>query len=88
MSIKITNIVVSLLVGYAALASSQTLINQGSYDSKSLVDTNSTSNGILHSRQRFYLHLQNPAPACSPDRLHQNPAPGKFGLNHNSICGY
>jgi hypothetical protein len=40
-------ILVALMLGLSALTlNAQTLINQGSYDSKSLVDTNSTSNSV------------------------------------------
>lgn len=40
-------ILVALMLGLAAsLTSAQTLVNQGTYDSRSLVDTNSTSNSL------------------------------------------
>ena len=39
----VKQVLAALLIVTAGSASAQTLINQGTYDSKSLVDTNSTS---------------------------------------------
>jgi hypothetical protein len=47
MGIKLSTCAAAILIAWAATpAVSQTLINQGGYDSKSLVDTNSTSNSV------------------------------------------